>query len=128
LIISQDKYAKSSKKEIALLLANLYRWRHFWIVNDFTNYISFYDVNFRRYDNKNLNQFSIFKKNIFKKNGVKEILFSKINIIPYIQSDGKKFFKISFYEKYKSQYYKFNGQKNLYVELIDEKMNIIMEE
>jgi murein L,D-transpeptidase YafK len=128
LIISQDKYAKSSKKEIALLLANLYMWRHSWIVNDFTNYISFYDDNFRRYDNKSLNQFSKFKKKIFKKNRVKEILFSKINIIPYIQSDGRKMFKISFYEKYKSQYYKFNGQKNLYVELIDEKMNIIMEE
>jgi murein L,D-transpeptidase YafK len=128
IVIAKDKYATSTKDEIATLFVNLYTWRYYWLNSDFQNYISYYAPNFKRYDKKTLQQFIEFKKPIFDKKEKKEILFSKINIIPYFQSDGKKLFKISFYEKYSSKNYKFQGQKNLYVQLINDKMSIIVEE
>ena len=128
MVITQEQYATASKDELATLFANLYKWRYAWQESHFEEYISFYAPHFKRFDKKNLTQFSEYKKRIFRKKEDKDIVFSKINIMPYFDGENKKIFKINFAENYQSTTYKFHGVKNLYVTLENDAMRIIVEE
>ena len=127
LIIDEDAIEKNLPKEIySDILSELYAWRYAWIYNDLEEYLNFYDTTFKRYDGVNYNNFARYKKRIFAKNETKTILFQKINVIPYPNSEN--LFKITFYEVYKSDNYAFSGNKVLIVKYKDSKIKIITEQ
>lgn len=82
---------------------------------------------FLRFDRMGYEKFAQNKRRIFAKNERKEIIFSKINISPYPNNQNQNLFRISFYEDYKAPSYQFSGEKELYVELKDSKMQILAE-
>ena len=115
-----------SKKELSNLLTSLYRWRYSWIYNDIESYLKFYTPEFVRIDGMDFNHFKAYKTRIFHKNVTKEIIFSKINVIPY--PNGGNLYKISFKEQYKSNSFTFAGDKVLIVKLMNNSMKIITEQ
>ena len=129
LLISEKKPLIATKKEIAEILAFIYKWRRAWRSSDFKTYKTFYDNEFKRYDGVNLNKFLEYKKRVFesKKNQKVEIYFKNINIIPYQNIKHKKIFRIDMYEDYISPTYKFSGEKQLYVKFTSNGIKIIAE-
>jgi len=127
IIISKNKIANSSLQEISIIMSNLYKWKHSWESNDIKKYLSFYNKRFVRSDGMNLSTFSIFKKRIFRVNQSKEILFKKMEIIPYFDGDNNKHFKITFFESYKSRTFQFKGNKKLFLKIKDNKISILSE-
>lgn len=129
LLISEHNIFAASKKDIASVLAFLYKWRKAWRECDFETYKSFYAENFKKSDGKGLKQFLDYKKRVFesKKHQKIKIFFTNINIIPYQNIENNKIFRIDMYEKYISPTYKYFGNKSLYVEFINNKIKIIAE-
>ncbi|MEA2050975.1 MAG: L,D-transpeptidase family protein [Campylobacterota bacterium] len=127
LIISEKAFFKTSKADISLILAKLFQWKSAWKYSDFKQYISFYDKKFKKADGKNLKQFKRYKKRIFNKKERKTIKFSNINIVPYPNETNKKLYKIVFDELYKTRSYRFNGKKELYVEIKNNNIYILTE-
>lgn len=127
-LINEKGKANATNMQIASLLAELFRWKTAWGNSDATTYLSFYDPEFRRFDGMKLAEYSKMKKSIFSRKENKYIQFTNFSIIPYPNTEKGNFFRISFYEKYLTQTYKFNGEKTLYVRLDGDKMKILMEE
>ncbi|HIP55241.1 MAG TPA: hypothetical protein EYH11_07190 [Sulfurimonas autotrophica] len=127
LIIKEDTNSSNtpSKETLAHLLSELYAWRYAWIYNNIDDYLHFYSQEFRRHDGMNFKDFKKYKTRVFKKNENKTIIFTKINILAY--PNGKNLYKITFYEKYKSDSFSFNGEKVLIVKLQNNKLHIITE-
>ncbi|MDD3324379.1 MAG: L,D-transpeptidase family protein [Sulfurospirillaceae bacterium] len=126
-IIGEDEIPKTSKESLAIILSEFYKWQHAWKGHDANKYLAFYSDNFIRFDGMKKSDFSKMKKRIFSKKEKKEIKFKDVNISPYPSLDGRKLFKISFYEIYKSNSFKYNGEKELYVELKKDKLLILAE-
>ncbi|AZV47126.1 hypothetical protein C3L23_07520 [Nautilia sp. PV-1] len=129
LLISENTPLTATKKEIADILAFIYKWRKAWRENDFDKYKTFYSKNFRKSNGEDLKEFLDYKKRVFKnkKHQKVEIYFSDINIIPYQNIENKKIFRIDMYEKYLSNSYKFKGKKELYVQFMPDGLKIIAE-
>ncbi len=127
ILISNSKLRKNTSKVILTsLLSQLYSWRYAWIYNDINNYLNFYSNKFVRFDNMKINNFKRYKKRVFSKNETKTIIFNNINIVPY--PNKKNIYQITFEEFYKSDTFKFIGNKTLIVEIdINNKMQIITE-
>lgn len=126
-IVSENGIKQINKDQISILLSELFKWKGAWKESDINRYLDFYSEDFKRYDGLKKKNFSHMKKSIFSRNQKKEIIFKDINISPYPNEDGKELFKISFYEIYKSNSYKFSGNKELFVELKNEKFLILSE-
>lgn len=133
LLISYEKeLPKTSKEDLAKILAILFSWRNSWIHNDIDVYLGFYSSDFRRADGMGFKAFSDYKKRVFKKNEKKSIEISEINLSPYPNSDGKKIFRLSFLQKYDAfkgsmRTYGSKDYKELYIEIKDNKALIIIE-
>lgn len=128
LITSQIAIKEVSKNTLANILQSLFIWRDAWINNDLDLYLSFYNNNFIRFDGMKIDAFKTFKKRIFKKEEIKTINFTDINIAPYPNEKNKDMFRITFLEDYKSDSgYKFQGNKELYIIVENNKMSIIIE-
>jgi len=127
LIISENKKVNAKLNDISTILANIFAWRDAWKYGDFNSYLSFYSKEFKREDGSGFEKFKNYKKRIFAKNESKKIIFTNINIIPYPNDKNKLMFKISMDEDYKTRTYKFVGKKELYVELVNNKMQILFE-
>ena len=126
LIINDKKIPQNiDKNSLAILLSQLYNWRYSWIYSDVDKYLSFYDSSFVRVDGMDYTRFAKYKKRVFAKNEKKEILFTKINVIPYPNTDD--IYKISFKEDYRSTSFSFSGDKVLIVKLQNNSMKIITE-
>lgn len=116
LIINQNEIQNNIPKEtLTSILAQLYSWRYSWLYNDINGYLKFYANDFKREDGMTLERFKKYKTRIFKKKESKSILFNKITIIPYPNTNN--IYQISFEELYKSKNYKFEGEKVLMVRL-----------
>ncbi|MDD3506558.1 MAG: hypothetical protein PHX65_08445, partial [Sulfurimonas sp.] len=116
LIIDETKVKQNiSKKTLSSLLAQLYSWRYSWIYDDIEGYLSFYSPSFVRNDGMDLDKFKKYKIRVFKKVEKKTILFNDINIFPYPNTSN--IYQINFKELYKSDTFKFTGDKTLIVEL-----------
>jgi murein L,D-transpeptidase YafK len=129
-ILIIDKTAtktKAKKQELAIVLADLYKWKKSWQENLLDNYLSFYADNFTRRNEMNLDKFSIYKARIFNKKEKKHIFFKDINIIPYPNTLGKIIYKVMYHQTYYTKNYSSKGKKTLYIELIDNKMKILYE-
>jgi len=127
LVISEKKLQKVSKEDIGIIMTGIFQWKDAWKYNNLKKYLSFYADNFRRTNGQDLEKFSIFKKRIFDREQKKTILFSDINIIPYPNDQQKKIFKVTMKELYKTKTYKFDGKKELYVEIDNGKFKILTE-
>jgi len=126
-IISENRQITISKEQLNTIFTQLSLWKKAWKNNDLETYLSFYSKDFKRTNGWDINRFAKYKKRIFNKNETKTIIFSKINIIPYPNELGKIMFRIIMDENYKAKFYKFIGKKELYIELIDNKMQILIE-
>jgi len=127
LIINEEKVATEiSKKSLAILLSELYKWRYAWLYNDIEAYLSFYAPEFRRHDGINRDDFATYKRRVFAKQEAKTIIFNELNVIPYPNTDDT--YKITFKEIYKSSSYSFLGDKSLIVKLANKKLQIITEQ
>ncbi len=127
LLISDENLKKVSKEQMSLILSSIYKWREAWRKSDLEGYLNFYSENFRRHDGMDIKQFKDYKKRIFSKKEDKKIEFKNINIVPYPNSLNKQMFKVLMDEDYKTKYYTFNGRKELYIELKDNKIKILAE-
>jgi len=125
--IDNNAYPEVKKEDLTTLLSQLYTWRKAWKENNISSYLSFYDEEFKRNDGLNIEAFKVYKTRIFSKNEYKQIIFSKINILPYPMSDREDVYFISFNEEYRSQSYQFNGEKELYVHLDNDNFMILAE-
>jgi len=125
IIKSQEKQNNANQETLASLLSHLYSWRYAWIYNDVDSYLNYYSPHFTRYDGMSYKRFIKYKKRIFKKREKKEIIFKNINIVPY--PDANNVYKISFKEEYKSDSFKFRGDKVLIVEFNDGIFQILTE-
>ncbi len=126
-IVYEDGYKKASKDDIARILANIYQWRYAWKISDVDAYLDFYSPNFVRFDGKNKKQFSSMKRQIFRRSEDKIIRFTNISISPYPNVKNKNVYRIVFDEYYKTKKYSFSGKKQLYAELKNGKMQILVE-
>jgi len=127
LVISEKKLSQVSKDDVSIVLSNIFKWRDAWVESDITSYLSFYDQEFKKSNGQTLQKFARYKKRIFKKNEKKSIEFFNINIIPYPNDLNKKLFKIVMDESYKTKTHTFNGKKELYIEVLNEKISILTE-
>lgn len=126
-IIGEKKVHKVTKEAVASILTEVYKWQHAWKVNDINTYLNFYSNDFKRFDGTGKKQFSQMKQSVFGKKENKTIIFENISIAPYPTMDDKKLFKISFYQTYKSPSFASKGEKQLYVELVGDKISILAE-
>jgi len=127
LLISDENIKKASKKDISLILASIFKWRDAWKKSDIEQYLKFYSKSFKRHDGMSISQFREYKERIFSKNEEKKIIFSNINIAPYPNSLNKQMYKVVMDEDYKTKFYTFNGKKELYIELKNNKIEILAE-
>lgn len=128
LYIDEKVEFKHTKKELALLLASLFQWKHAWKENDLEKYLSFYDESFvHSVSKKDFQAFKQYKNIIFSYNDKKSIIFEDIAIVPYPSSEDEKIFRISFLEKYRSKRITFKGNKILIVKLDNDQMKILTE-
>lgn len=127
LVISEKKLTEVTKDDMSIVLSNIFQWRESWIESDITNYLSFYDKEFKRSNGQSFKKFARYKKRIFNRKEKKTIEFFNINIIPYPNDLDKKLFKVIMDEAYKTKNHVFNGKKELYLELINDKISILTE-
>jgi len=126
LIIDENVGLDVSKDILASILSQLFSWRYAWLKNNINDYLSFYDSSFIRFDGMRYTRFKQYKKRIFNKHEKKKIFFSNINIIPY-PGKKKNLFMLSFYEKYHTSSYRFEGEKSLIIAFNHNKVKIITE-
>ncbi|RYA23670.1 L,D-transpeptidase family protein [Malaciobacter marinus] len=126
-LISEAKIEKVKKDDISSILSFIYKWKDAWRKSDIERYLSFYSNDFKRYDGLGLDGFSQYKKRIFSRKEDKTIIFSNINIIPYPNSLNKKMYKVLMDEKYRTRNHKFDGKKELFIELKDNTIKILTE-
>lgn len=128
LITSENTFTEASKDELAVILASLNKWKLAWKYSNIDEYLNFYSNEFKRYDGMKIEKFSQYKKRVFSKDEEKIIRFSNINIYVYPNSLNKRLFRVYMDEFYKSDTLKFIGNKELIVEIIDNKMKILFED
>ncbi|RXJ99472.1 hypothetical protein CRU98_05450 [Arcobacter sp. CECT 8986] len=126
-LISKKKIEKSTKEDISLILSSIYKWKDAWKKSDLDKYISFYSKDFKKSNGYDLDRFKEYKKRVFNKKEDTQIEFSNINVIPYPNSLNKKIYRILMDEKYRTKNYKFDGEKELFVEIIDNRIEILAE-
>lgn len=132
LITFANEIKEAKKEDLEIILSDLFQWKEAWKNNAIDEYLSFYSEDFIRYDGQKYNAFAAVKRQIFNKGEEKNIQFSKINISPYPNEEGKNLFKISYHQDYKAYLngklnYSSNGDKELYIELKKGKMQILAE-
>jgi murein L,D-transpeptidase YafK len=127
LIINNKKVEENPPKEVlASLLSELFKWRYAWIYSDTSSYLDFYTPDFVRDDGMNYEEFKNYKMRVFQKDEKKTIVFQNISIVPY--PNNENVFKITFKEHYRSDSFKFSGDKSLMVKLEENKMKIFAEQ
>lgn len=128
-IISEKGAPHATNKQISQIFAQIFKWKNAWAVSDVDSYLSFYDEDFKRFDGMDLANFKAMKERIFSRNENKFIQLTDFSITPYPSSKDGAYFRVNCFEKYKTQNYKFNGPKTLYIKLSDSgKMKILVEE
>ena len=127
LVVSENKFISVSKNDISIVLSNIFAWRDAWKESDISEYLSFYSSEFKKSNGETIEKFAQYKKRIFSREEKKTIEFYNINVIPYPNDMNKKLFKVIMDEIYKTKNYQFKGKKELYLEIIDNKISILTE-
>ena len=127
LLTSNKEFIKAKKDEISLVLSSIFQWKDSWKNSDINEYLKYYSNEFKKDDGSDFEMFSKYKKRVFSKRERKRIKFSNINITPYPNSLNKRMFKIIMDEKYRSPTVKFDGKKELFLEIVDNEIKILAE-
>jgi murein L,D-transpeptidase YafK len=127
LLTSQDEFKKAKKEDLSLILASIFKWKKSWKESDIQSYLKFYSHEFKRFDGMDIRRFSKFKKRIFAKREKKKIHFSNIDISPYPNTLNKTMYKVIMDEIYRSPSVKFDGKKELFLEIINNEVKILAE-
>ena len=128
LITTPSQFKKATKDEMALILSSIFKWKDAWKYSQFNDYISFYSTEFKKADKSGFTEFKEYKERIFAKDEKKTINFTNIDISPYPNSLGKNMFRIFMDEEYLSPTIKFIGNKELFIEIIDNEVKILSED
>ena len=120
-----NDFKKVTKDEIALVLSSIYKWKDAWKTSDIDGYLSFYSDNFKRSNKTDFTLFKEQKKSVFAKKEQKSIKFINIDLSPYPNSLGKNMFKVLMDEEYTSPSVKFNGKKELFLEIANNQVKNI---
>jgi len=81
LIIDTNNLPTTTKKEISIILKDIFRWRYAWKYNDLKTYLSFYDKkNFKKENKYHFTFFKHLKERIFKVQKHKTLKFRDIKI------------------------------------------------
>ena len=123
-----NDFKKVTKDEIALVLSSIYKWKDAWKTSDIDGYLSFYSDNFKRSNKTDFILFKEQKKSVFAKKEQKSIKFINIDLSPYPNSLGKNMFKVLMDEEYTSPSVKFNGKKELFLEIANNQVKILSED
>ncbi|MDD4328621.1 MAG: L,D-transpeptidase family protein [Aliarcobacter sp.] len=123
-----NDFKKVTKDEIALVLSSIYKWKDAWKTSDIDGYLSFYSNNFKRSNKTDFILFKEQKKSVFAKKEQKSIKFINIDLSPYPNSLGKNMFKVLMDEEYTSPSVKFNGKKELFLEIANNQVKILSED
>jgi murein L,D-transpeptidase YafK len=127
LIIDTKNLPTTNKEKITTILKNLFKWRYYWKYNQLNKYLSFYDKkNFKKDNKLNFKEFANMKKMIFSHQKHKILKFNNLKITPY-PSNNKNIYRVSFYEYFKSGNHEFRGEKIIYLQLINNKIKIFLE-
>lgn len=127
LLTSDKEFEKAKKEEISLILSSIFKWKDSWKKSDIESYLKYYSPEFKRDDGSDFKKFSKYKKRIFSKREKKRIRFSNINITPYPNSLNKRMFKILMDQKYVSPTVNFKGKKELFLEIVNNEVKILVE-
>ena len=127
LLTSDKEFEKAKKDEISLILSSIFKWKDSWKRSDINSYLKYYSTEFKRDDGSDFEKFSRYKKRIFSKRERKRIKFSNISVTPYPNSLNKRMFKILMDQKYISPTVNFNGKKELYLEIVNNEVKILVE-
>lgn len=127
LLISENSVEKVTKEEMSRVLSFIFSWTDAWRNSDIDEYLSYYDDDFKRANGQNFKAFKKHKRYIFSRNEKKTIEFTNINIMPYPNSLNKKMFKIVMDQHYKTKSYFYEGIKELYIQVKDDKILILSE-
>ncbi len=119
---------KATKDEMALVLSSIFKWKDAWKYSDIEEYLSFYSNDFKRANKTDFSFFKEQKKSIFAKKEDKTIKFTNIDVSPYPNSLGKNMFKVLMDEEYISPSVKFNGKKELFLEIANNQVKILSED
>ena len=128
LFIAQKPFF-ANKKDIASILATLYKWRQAWRESNLDKYSTFYDKEFIRANGQTLKSFLNYKQKVFnfRKHQNVQIFFSNIEIMPYQNIEHHIIYKITLYEKYLADNFKFEGEKELYMIKRGDNFKILIE-
>ncbi|WP_228144664.1 MULTISPECIES: L,D-transpeptidase family protein [Arcobacteraceae] len=127
LLTSDKEFEKAKKEEISLILSSIFKWKDSWKKSDIKSYLKYYSPEFKKDDGSDFQKFSRYKKRIFSKRERKKIRFSNISITPYPNSLNKRMFKILMDQKYVSPTVNFNGKKELFLEIVNNEVKILVE-
>lgn len=128
LITSHNELKKATKDDIAIILSSIYKWKDAWKYSNIEEYLSFYSKDFKRADRSDFNTFSNQKRQIFAKNENKTINLFNIDISPYPNSLDKTMYRVLMDEEYVSPSVQFYGKKELFVEVSNNKLQILTED
>lgn len=123
-----NDFKATTKDEMALVLSSIYKWKDAWKFSNIEDYLSFYSNEFKRANKTDFNLFKEQKTSIFAKKEQKTIKFTNIDISPYPNSLGKNMFKVLMDEEYISPSVKFNGKKELFLEVANNQVKILSED
>jgi len=126
-IIGESKVPKLTRETVATILSEIYKWQHAWKINDVNMYLNFYSKDFKKSNGYGIVAFANMKKQIFARKEHKTIIFDNMSIMPYPTVDDRKLFKVSYDQTYKSPSFAAKDTKELYFELIGDKMHILAE-
>ncbi len=127
LVISEESFEPAIKEHISTILSNVFLWRDSWKYSDIKTYLSFYSKDFKKSNGQNFKQFKRFKTKLFQRDESKTIKFSNINVIPYPNDMKKTIYKVIMDELYQTKSHRFDGKKELYVEVIGDTIKILAE-
>jgi len=128
LITTNTQFQKATKSEIALILSTIYKWKDAWKYSKIDEYLSYYSKDFKRPNRSDFKIFESQKRAVFAKNENKTINLFNIDISPYPNSVGKRIYKALMDEEYFSPSIKFVGKKELFLEIVDNKVQILTED
>lgn len=128
LLTVDNNFKKATKEDLATIFVTIYKWKDAWRNSNIDEYLSYYSNDFKRADKTGFSLFSEQKRSIFSKNEQKTIKFSNIDISPYPNSLNKNMYKVLMDEEYSSPAVKFNGKKELFLEIANNQVKILSED
>ena len=128
LLTLDNNFRKATKEDMVTILSTIYKWKDAWKYSNIEEYLSYYSNDFKRADKSGFDLFSEQKRSIFSKNEQKTIKFSNIDVSPYPNSLGKNMYKVLMDEEYLSPAVRFNGKKELFLEIVNNQVKILSED